>query len=155
MVRIGVADTTFARVDMARFVLDELKSNFTDVRIERATVPGMKDLPVACKKLLDAGCDACVALGMPGKEVLDKQCAHEASLGIIHAQLLTNKHIVEAFVHEDEARSEAELLKICENRARKHAINAVLLVKKPGELAKNAGRGLRQGKADAGAICEV
>jgi len=140
---------------MARFVLDELRSNFTDVRIERATVPGVKDLPVACKKLLDAGCDVCIALGMPGATQMDKQCAHEASLGIIQAQLLTNKHIIEAFVHEDEARSETELLNICENRARRHAINAVLLVKNPEELAKNAGKGLRQGKGDAGPVREV
>ncbi|MFH1285394.1 MAG: riboflavin synthase [Candidatus Micrarchaeota archaeon] len=153
MVKIGVADTTFARVDMAKFAIAEMKSNFPYVSVVRVTVPGVKDLPVACKKLLEEReCDACIALGMPGKEAIDKQCAHEASTGIISAQLMTNKHIVEVFVHEDEGKDEKELMSICENRARKHARNVVLLVAKPEELTRNAGRGIRQGKENVGSI---
>ena len=153
MFKIGVADTTFARTDMGRIAESELRANFPDVKIARLTVPGVKDLPVACKRLLEEqGCNACIALGMPGKEPIDKQCAHEASLGLIWAQLLTNKHIIEVFVHEDEAKSEKELLRISEERTRKHARNAYLLVAKPSELAKNAGKGLRQGKENAGPI---
>lgn len=148
--KVGVADTTFARVDMARFAIEEIK-NFSDVKIVRYTVPGIKDLPLACRKLLEE-CDVCIALGMAGKERIDKQCAHEASIGIISAQLLAGKHIIEVFVHEDEAEDEKELYEICENRARKHARNAVLLIKNPEELKRNAGKGIRQGKENVGPI---
>lgn len=149
--KVGVVDTTFARVDMAKFAVDEIKK-FPNVAVVRATVPGIKDLPVACKRLLDGGCDVCIALGMPGKEPIDRQCAHEASMGIMQAQLMTNKHIVEVFVHEDEAKDGKELVSICKDRARKHAANAVMLVCRPGGLAKHAGRGLRQGRENAGPL---
>ncbi|HZD44049.1 MAG TPA: 6,7-dimethyl-8-ribityllumazine synthase, partial [Methanomicrobiales archaeon] len=48
--KVGVADTTFARVNMGKIAIDELKRH-ASLTIERYTVPGMKDLPVACKKL--------------------------------------------------------------------------------------------------------
>ena len=67
---------------------------------------------------------------------------------------MTNKHIIEVFVHENEAWSQAELKGIFENRVRKHAHNAVLLVKDPQALAKKAGMGVRQGKEDEGPIKE-
>jgi len=42
----------------------------------RRTVPGFKDLAVAAKKLIEEdGCRIIVALGMPGKEEVDKVCA--------------------------------------------------------------------------------
>jgi len=46
---IGIADTTFARFDMASAAINELERTGTGFRIERYTVPGVKDLPVACK----------------------------------------------------------------------------------------------------------
>ena len=82
--RIGVADTTFARVDMAAVAIDELKATGTGFVVERYTVPGVKDLPVACKRLFEErDCDIVMALGMPGGEEIDKVCAHEASQGLI------------------------------------------------------------------------
>lgn len=153
MKRIGVADTTFARVDMGGFAVDELKSVGTGFKVERYTVPGVKDLPVAAKKLLEErGCDIVIALGMPGKEPIDKTCAHEASTGLIQVQLMTNKHVVEVFVHEDEARDEKELAWLAERRAREHAINAYDLLFRPERLERNAGKGLRQGFEDVGPI---
>lgn len=149
-VRIGVVDTTFARVDMAGAALEELRG--LRVQVVRRTVPGIKDLAVECKRLLDGGCDACLALGWVGGAPIDSQCAHEASLGIQWAKLLTGKHIVEAFVHEREAKSGKELCEIAVDRARKHALNAYWLVAKPGELTKHAGKGLRQGKRHAGPL---
>ena len=72
MKRIGVVDTTFARYDMARSAMDELKGMGTGFRIERVTVPGVKDLPVACKKLIEEkGCHIVLALGMPGSKEID------------------------------------------------------------------------------------
>jgi riboflavin synthase len=153
MMKIGVADTTFARVDMGGFAIDELKRTGTGFKVERRTVPGVKDLPVAAKKLIEeSGCELVIALGMPGKEPIDKVCAHEASTGLIQVQLSTNKHIIEVFVHEDEAKSPKELAKLAERRSREHAVNAYDLLFRPGRLLKNAGKGLRQGFEDAGPI---
>jgi riboflavin synthase len=153
MKRIGVVDTTFARVDMGGFAVDELKRTGAGYKIERRTVPGVKDLPVAAKKLLEeGGCDIVIALGMPGKEQIDKVCAHEASTGLIQVQLLTNKHIVEVFVHEDEAKDAKELAWLAERRSREHAANAYNLLFRPEKLVKDAGKGLRQGFEDVGPI---
>ncbi len=149
--KIGIVDTTFSKVDMGKIVADEIKDNFSDITVTRKTVPGIKDLPVACKIMLKE-CDICVACGMPGGAEKDKICAHEASSGIIQAQLMCDKHIIEVFVHEDEAENDKELKNIMEDRCRKHARNAVYLVKKPDWLSKNAGKGLRQGFDNAGSI---
>jgi riboflavin synthase len=161
--KIGIVDTTFSRVNMGDVAIDEIKKHFSDAEIVRRTVPGVKDLPVECKRLLDgkpgtgnglpeAGCDICMALGMVGGAPIDTQCGHEASLGIQWAKLLTGKHIIEVFVHENEAWSGEEFRAICENRIRKHAQNAIVLAMKPEALVKFAGRGLRQGKEDEGPV---
>lgn len=148
--RVGVADTTFSRVNMGVIAIDELKKH-ASVAIERVTVPGIKDLPVACKKLIEERrCDIVLALGMPGGQEKDRLCAHEATQGLIMTQLLTNTHIVEVFVHEDEAKDERELAWLAEQRTREHAINAIKIVLYPRELERDAGTGQRQGFADAG-----
>jgi riboflavin synthase len=150
MKRIGIADTTFARFDMGGAAINELKSLGTGFKVERYTVPGIKDLPVACKKLLEEkNCDLVVALGMPGPKPIDKQCAHEASSGLIQVQLLTNKHIIEVFVHEDEASDDKELRWLADRRSREHAENAYNLLFRPDSMTKQAGKGLREGFEDA------
>lgn len=150
MAKIGIADTTFARYDMGKAAIDELKKNCS-AKIERYTVPGIKDLPVACKKLFDEhGCDIVMALGMPGSKPVDKTCAHEASMGIIMCQLMEDKHIIEVFVHEDEAPNERELAALMDRRTREHALNVVKLLFKPRILEKEAGTGQRQGYEDVG-----
>lgn len=155
MKRIGIADTTFARYDMASAAINELQSNHTGFKIIRYTVPGIKDLPVACKKLFEEqNCDIVMALGMPGSKPIDKTCAHEASLGLIQTQLMCNKHVIEVFVHEDEAEDEKELAWLAEQRTREHALNVLDLLFNPDKLVKNAGRGLRQGYRDVGTLRE-
>ena len=152
MARIGIADTTFSTVDMAAFAVDIIKKN-SNAKIERYTVPGIKDLPVACKILFEKyKCDIVIALGMAGPMPIDKQCSHEASLGLQAAQLMTNKHIIEAFVHMDEAKTEREFFEIAKNRTTKHAMNAIALLKGKTELTKYAGTGKRQGREDAGPV---
>lgn len=153
MKRIGIADTTFARYDMAAAAINELQTHASGYKIIRYTVPGLKDLPVACKKLFEEHhCDIVMALGMPGKQPIDKQCAHEASNGLITTQLLVNKHIIEIFVHEDEAKNEKDLAWLANQRTREHALNVLKLLYHPNQLTKNAGKGLRQGYEDAGPI---
>lgn len=148
--KIGVVDTTFARVNMGAIALDELRK-LSSVAIERVTVPGIKDLPVACKKLIDErGCGIVMALGMPGGQDKDRMCAHEASLGLISCQLLTNTHIIEVFIHEDEAGGDRELAWLAEQRTREHARNVIILAFSPEKMTREAGTGQRQGFPDAG-----
>jgi len=150
--KVGVVDTTFARYDMAKAAMDEMKQ-LCSVQFVRKTVPGIKDLPVAAKQLLEQqGCELVMAFGMPGAKPIDKQCAHEASLGLIWAQLLTNRHVIEVFVHEDEASNNKELAELAAKRAKEHARNVYRLLFKPEELAKLAGTGQREGGPDAGPL---
>ena len=153
---IGVIDTMFARYDMGAEALDELAQcpgygeRFDAVR---STVPGFKDLAVAAKRLIEAGgCPIVVVLGMPGREPIDKTCAHEASSGIMLAQLMTSTPILEVFVHEDESDDPEVLAAVCRDRARKHARNAYWMIYEPEQLVRRAGQGVRQGFADAGPL---
>jgi len=152
MKKIGIADTMFARFDMASVAEQAIKDSGEDVRVERYTVPGVKDLPVACKKLFEEhDCDIVMALGMPGNMPIDKQCAHEASQGLCQVQLMTNKHIIEVFVHLDEAEGK-KLVEMAKDRTKKHALNALALLRSKTALSKFAGMGKRQGHADAGPL---
>lgn len=150
--KVGIVDTTFSRVNMGGIAIDELR-NISSFPYERYTVPGIKDLPVASKKLIEENeCDIVIAMGMPGSKPIDKQCAHEASMGLISTQLMTNTHIVEVFVHEDEAEDEKELYGVIENRVREHVQNAIDLLTNQKKLQKQAGTGQRQGYEDVGPI---
>jgi riboflavin synthase len=153
MKRIGVVDTTFARVDMARYAIDALQARGTGFRVLRRTVPGIKDLPVAARRLfLDDGCELVLVLGMPGKAEYDKTCAHEASLGLLFAGVLEAKPVIECFVFEDEAASPKELEQLARARAEEHALNAFEMLYRPQDLARRAATGQRQGFADVGAV---
>jgi riboflavin synthase len=152
MKKIGLADTTFARHDMASDTIKELKSNATGLKLVRVTVPGIKDLPAACKKLIEEeGCVVCMAFGMPGPDPKDKVTAQVASNGLVQAQLMTNTHILEVFVHEDEAEGK-ELAKLCENRSREHAQNLLRMLFAPEKMTKRAGTGQREGFEDVGPV---
>jgi riboflavin synthase len=150
--RYGVIDTTFATVNMGEPAVQALLAQgVAPQRIFRRTVPGFKDLAVAAKQMIEqGGCSIIIACGMVGPEPIDKQCGHEASLAIAQAQLMTSTHILEVFVHMDEARDDAELIRVAQNRAAEHAVNAYWILEKPEELAKRAGTGQRQGFEDVG-----
>ena len=153
---IGVIDTTFARYDMgaaARAELADCPGYGSRFVVRSQTVPGFKDLAVAAKRMIEReGADVVVALGMPGSAPIDKQCAHEASLGIMWAQLMTSTPILEVFVHEDEADDPVVLASVFENRSRRHARNAYWMLFEPEQLSQRAGQGVRQGFADAGPL---
>ena len=150
--KVGLADTTFSKFDYAPVVLKVLNASKPKVYVQRYTVPGIKDLPVACRKLFKNGCDIVIACGMVGKAPIDKQCSHEASLGMQMVQVNEGKHILEVFVHSDEAKDDKELASICEDRSRKHAMNALMLLFDQKEMQKRAGTGRRQGRPDAGKL---
>jgi riboflavin synthase len=156
MDRIGVVDTMFARYDMGAEAVDELThcpGYGERFEIVRRTVPGFKDLAVAAKVLIEQErCRIVVALGMPGGAPIDKQCAHEASSGIMLAQLMTSTPILEVFVHEDEEEDPADLVPVFRDRSRKHARNAYWMLYDPEQLTRRAGTGVRQGYGDAGPI---
>ena len=150
MKKIGICDTTFARVNMGLICKKYIESSDYDPQIERVTVPGVKDLPVCAKKLLEVNeCDIVIALGMPGDKEIDKICAHEASTGLITAQLMTNKHIIEVFVHLDEATTDRELIDVTKNRIKGHVENTLAILYNPNKLIERAGYGKRQGFSDA------
>ena len=144
----------FSMVDMFNIVKKALDDSMEPgIKLERYTVPGIKDLPVACKKLLEKqNCDICMALGMPGDKPIDKTCAHEASQGLIQTQLLTNKHIIEVFVYLGEGKDKKELYEITKNRTYDHTMNTISLLKGKEGLSKKAGKGIRQGKSNVGEI---
>ncbi len=155
MKRIGVADTTFARVDMGGFAVDELKATGTGFKVERCTVPGVKDLPVAAQE------------AHRGARVRDRDGARDArraghrqdlrprgvARALIQVQLMTNRHIIEVFVHEDEAASAKELAWLAERRregARGERVRPAVQAR--AARGRNAGKGLRQGFEDVGPI---
>ncbi|MFQ5837192.1 MAG: riboflavin synthase [Thermoplasmata archaeon] len=153
MRRIGIADTTFARYDMGRAAEAELKGMGTGFKVVRRTVPGIKDLPLACKRLIEEdGCDLVLAMGMPGPLPVDKQSALVADIGLQEAQISANAPILGVFVYEDEAADAKELAWLAERRAREHARNAYHLLFRPQVLRKNAGMGLREGFKDVGPL---
>ncbi len=151
--KIGFSETTFARFDMASAALDQIKGQVANITFVRRIVPGIKDLPVASKKLIEEeGCELVMAFGMPGPEDIDKICAHEASTGLIHAQLMTNTHIIEVFVHEDEGLDKKDLKVLAENRAREHADNVVKMLFKPEKFRREVGMGMREGRENKGPL---
>lgn len=150
--KIGVVDTAFSRVNLGSATVDELKRG-ASVSVERVTVPGLKDLPVASKRLVEErGCALVVALGMVGPKPVDKVSAQVASTALQTAQLMTNTHILEVFIHEDEARDGGELAWLAERRAREHARNAVRMLLEPAEMVRRAGTGQREGFRDVGSL---
>ena len=156
MDRIGVVDTMFARFDMgaeASTSWRQCPGFGATFDVVRRTVPGFKDLAVECKRLIEnEGCHIVVALGMPGKAAIDQVCAHEASQGLMQAQLMTSTHILEVFVHENEEEDPVRLAAVCVDRARKHARNAYWMLYEPEQLLSRSGRGVRQGYDDAGPL---
>ncbi len=157
---IGIVDTMFARVNMGGIATDRLvkKPGYeSDFKIERVTVPGFKDLALASKRLIkDKKADIVLAMGMPGGAELDKACAHEASMGIMLAQLMTDVPILEVFVHEIEGEGDEQaLLGIFHGRCTGHADNAYDMLFNPQSLTDRAGTGVRQGSVNAGPLLSV
>lgn len=147
-----MVDTTFSRVDMARYAIEVIGKHLPRARIIRYTVPGIKDVPAAARKLMEES-DIVMTFGWIGGKPADKYSYLAASIGLITLQVLTGKHIIDVTVHEDESEDPDELHRIALDRATKHALNLVALLTRGGEgLARYAGMGLRQGTPDVGPL---
>lgn len=155
---IAIIDTMFARVDMGTIVETSLKGapGYGELfQVVRTTVPGLKDIPVEVKVLIeDEGAAIVVACGWVGGADLDLQTAQVASLGLMATQLTTNTHVLEVFVHEREKATPQELGQLCEERCRMHALNALNLLFARERLIERAGHGVRQGEDDAGPLLQ-
>jgi len=66
--------------------------------------------------------------------------------------LMCTRHIIEVFIHEDEAESDKDLAFLADNRTREHARNVIDLLFHQEKLQNHAGKGLRQGFEDAGPV---
>lgn len=155
MKKIGIVDTMFARINMGEIAINHLSTlngEGNPFEIVRQTVPGFKDLAVAAKRLIDDDCAIVLACGMPGGAEIDNICAHEASQGIMLAQVLAGRPILEVFVHTNEESDPAKFAELCRRRVEGHAQNAYWMLFAPEELIKRAGQGVRQGADDAGRL---
>ncbi len=153
MTTICIIDTTFARVNMAEEAIKVLTTLMPDARIVRRTVPGVKDVAVAFKRVAkEFQCDAGMVFGWIGPSLIDKIAYAVYSFAIQLLQLELGIHIIDVTVHEDEAESEDELYSIAVDRARKHAENLYYLLRRPEKLTEWAGMGLRQGRPNVGPI---
>ncbi len=154
MIKVGVVDTTFSRVDMASIAVKALKEELPNGVIIRYTVPGIKDVAVAAKKLIEEeGCEGVITLGWIGRSITDKISYAVASMSLQLVQLLTNKHVIDVTIHEDEADDPKALESIAKDRAEKHARNLAALLRGDGEaLRRFAGQGLRQGRRNVGPL---
>ncbi len=137
---------------MAAAAVDELRKEGEGFVIERYTVPGIKDLAAGAKILFERGCDLVLALGMVGRQPVDKDCALAADFGLQVVQANVGRHILGVMVHEDEAADEAQLAWLFDRRTREHAINAYDLLFRPEAMRARAGTGQREGFEDAGPL---
>src|SRR5256714_5086887 len=150
--RIGIVDTSFSRYDMASAAIDELRKQGEGFTVERYTVPGIKDLAAGARILFDRGCDLVMALGMVGRQPVDKDCALAADFGLQAVQAQIGKHILGVMVHEEEASDEVQLAHLFDRRTREHAVNAYDLLFRPDAMRARAGTGQREGFSDAGPL---
>jgi len=153
LVCIGVVDTTFSRVDMAKYAIEVLRKKVPALKVKRYTVPGIKDVAVAAKRLLDEGCDGVITLGWVGPTMTDKFSYLAYSIALQMLQINYGKHIIDVTVHEDETDDPRKLKEIAVQRAKEHAENlALLILKGPQALTGLAGTGQRQGWPDVGPL---
>src|SRR5438132_3506251 len=106
LMRIGIVDTSFSRYDMASAAIDELRKQGGGFLVERYTVPGIKDLAAGARILFDRGCELVLALGMVGRQPVDKDCALAADFGLQAVQAAVGRPILGGMVHEEEAADE-------------------------------------------------
>jgi len=137
---------------MAASAVHELRKLGGGFKVERYTVPGIKDLAAGSRILFDRGCDLVIAVGMVGQQTVDKDCALAADFGLQLVQAQVGRHVIGVMVHEEEAPDDEKLAWLFDRRTREHAVNAYDLLFRPGAIRARAGTGQREGYADAGPL---
>jgi riboflavin synthase len=137
---------------MASAAIDELHRQGGGFEVVRYTVPGIKDLAAGARILFDRGCDLVIALGMVGRQTVDKDCALAADFGLQMVQAQLGRHVIGVMVHEEEADDDEGLARLFDRRTREHAVNAYDLLFRPERIRSRAGTGQREGYADAGPL---
>src|SRR5437016_13056388 len=94
---------------MASAAIDELRKQGGGFTVERYTVPGIKDLAAGARILFDRGCDLVLALGMVGRQPVDKDCALAADFGLQAVQGAVGRYSLCVMVREAEAADESEM----------------------------------------------
>lgn len=168
--KLAIVDTTFSRIDMGKVAINTIQNYLKEFSTQqgqnfkidfiRRTVPGFKDLAVACLNLLEQEhCDIALACGWVGGMPIDQQCGHEAAMAIAQAQLIARKHILHIFVHESEANHETDLkikanvlTEIANHRVTEHTKNAIRMLFAPQTMQARAGQGHRQGGTFVGSL---
>lgn len=150
MKKIGIVDTAYSRVDMAKVINLEFEQMQRDhcqsIELLRATVPGHKELAVGALQLLEVWqCDVCIVLGWVGSKDSDLTSAHEASIAVAMAKVKTSRHILECFVFESK-HDESDLCDIASNRAVAHLKSALQLVSDNVLTAIQSSIGDREGE---------
>lgn len=168
--KLAIVDTTFSRINMGNVAISTIQDYLKEFSFQqgqnfeidfiRRTVPGFKDLAVACLNLFEQeNCDMALACGWVGGMPIDEKCGHEAALAIAQAQLIARKHILHIFVHESEADHQTDanikasiLSDIANNRVIEHTKNAIRMLCAPDSMLTRAGQGYRQGGPSVGTI---
>lgn len=152
---VGITDTMYAQYDMGGLAIGTIEEN-SDVDIERYTVPGYNEQPLAARRLIEEhGCDIVIAVGMASPYMHNKTYLQRASEGFQQVALDTDTHVLEVFVHIDEAKGPEELVETLEDRVVEHSKNALDLLEGKETLTPRAGKGIRQGSSDAGTLLEA
>ncbi len=153
MKKIGIVDTAYSRVDMAKVVCNFFRQNElkigNNIEIIRATVPGHKELAVGALSLFEKNdCDVCIVFGWVGPKESDLVSAHEAALAIAFGKVKVSRHILECFVFESQ-HEETALKDIATNRAIAHMKSALSIVSDDSLSSIKSSIGDREGDENA------
>ena len=156
MKKIGIVDTAYSRVNMAKFAIQQveyvMQTSEMNVGLVHATVPGHKELAVEALRLLEEEqCDICVVFGWVGPKELDLTSAHEAAMALAMAKVQARKHVLECFIFESQ-HDEASLLEVASKRAVAHANNAIAMITKNASWELHSSIGDREGEANASVL---
>ncbi|MGI0117721.1 riboflavin synthase [Zooshikella sp. RANM57] len=156
MKKIGIVDTAFSRVDMAKFAIQQIEQAKQICNSEltwlKATVPGHKEVAVEALRLLEQEqCDICIVFGWVGPKALDLTSAHEAAIALAMAKVQARKHVLECFIFESQHEQDA-LFEAASQRAVAHAKSAISMITDDPAWVVHSSIGDREGEANASVL---
>lgn len=152
--KVGVADTTCAQYDMGGLAVETLREH-SDVAIERYTVPGHDELPLACQRLAEEyDCDVVLAFAMKSNTSRNVDPVPASGRDFVNVALKTNTHVLKVFADAVETKSRERMIEILEDRVRGRTMSALELLEDKEALTPKAGQGIRHGIEDEGPMTE-